>query len=677
MRSKLSCLGVMSGATRSRVRSSTAVAVVAGLLLLGSSVLAGAVTVPPWLQSQVGAALPAHDADTAAVTLYSEVNVTVLPDGRMRRAQRVVYRILRAEGGARAVVRVDFDASSRVTRMHGWSIPAQGKPYEVSEKDSVESSLLGVLYGELVSDLRSKVLRIPAAIPGSTIGYELEEELQPRTLTDNWMFQDTIPVREAHYNLELPPGWRYRGTWLNHPEEPATQAGPARWQWQVQGLEAIEPEGQMPPMPAVAGWFALSLLPPPGRDQGFQSWSEMGLWYRKLTSGRTDASADIKSKVAELTNSQPTMLGKMQALANFVQTEVRYVAVELGLGSMQPQSATDVFTHRYGDCKDKVTLLSSMLKQIGVESHYVLVNATRGVVTDSTPVGFGFNHVILAIQLPPDASDPMLLATYAHAKLGRLLFFDPTDSYTPLGQMAAQLQGGYGLLVGPDAGELIQLPQLAPSSNSLERTAHLQLDEGGQLSGDVHEVWTGDVASRERGMLDAATQAERIKSIEAVMTNAFANYQLTKAIVVNRQAPSRPLEWNYSLQADQYAKLSGDILTVRPRVLGAKSTALLETEQPRKYDIELEGPRRDTDVFEITLPDGYQVEELPPRIDEEHSFASYHSRTEAVGRTLRYSRTLEWKRLSVPLVQADELKTFNRVIFNDEGMPAVLEKVRR
>ena len=68
---------------------------------------------------------------------------------------------------------------------------------------------------------------------------------------------------------------------------------------------------------------------------------------------------------------------------------------------------------------------------------------------------------------------------------------------------------------------------------------------------------------------------------------------------------------------------------------------------------------------------------MPPRIYEEHSFASYHSRTEAVGRTLRYSRTLEWKRLSVPLVQADELKTFNRVIFNDEGMPAVLEKVRR
>jgi len=31
----------------------------------------------------------------------------------------------------------------------------------------------------------------------------------------------------------------------------------------------------------------------------------------------------------------------------------------------------------------------------------------------------------------------------------------------------------------------------------------------------------------------------------------------------------------------------------------------------------------------------------------------------------------------VPLAQAEELKTFYRVIFNDERMPAVLEKVRR
>lgn len=228
------------------------------LLALGSSPWAWAsVSIPPWMQSQVGASLPQHDADADAVTLYSDVSVAVAPNGKIRRTQRIVYRILRSQGARRAIVRVDFDAQSRITRMHGWSVPTEGKPYEVSEKDSVESALIGVLHGELMGDLRSKVLRIPAAVPGSTIGYEVEEELQPYALVDDWTFQDTIPVREAHYSLELPPGWSYKATWINHPEVPPAQSTATHWQWQVQDVKGIKPEFQMPPMAALEGRLAV------------------------------------------------------------------------------------------------------------------------------------------------------------------------------------------------------------------------------------------------------------------------------------------------------------------------------------------------------------------------------------------------------------------------------------
>jgi transglutaminase-like putative cysteine protease len=54
-----------------------------------------------------------------------------------------------------------------------------------------------------------------------------------------------------------------------------------------------------------------------------------------------------------------------------VQHDIRYVAIELGIGAQQPHPASDVFTKRYGDCKDKATLLSSILKEIGVDSYYV------------------------------------------------------------------------------------------------------------------------------------------------------------------------------------------------------------------------------------------------------------------------------------------------------------------
>jgi hypothetical protein len=630
------------------------------------------------MQAQLTAAMPAHDAETDAVLLYSDIALSVQANGRIQRQERNVYRILRPEGSKLALVRVDFGAQNRVTRLRGWCIPASGKPFEVTEKDAIESALVGVLHGELVSDLRSKLLQIPAAIPGSLIGFEIAEELQPYQLAVDWMLGETVPVREAHYSLELPPGWQYKATWLNRPEEAPTLAGPTHWQWVARDLPAIRPEQQMPPLTAIAQRLVISLLPPSGREPGFQNWSELGTWYLHLTSGRRDAGAEIKRKAADLAAAQATVLGKMQALASFVQSDIRYVAIELGIGGLQPHTASEVFAHRYGDCKDKVTLLSAMLKEIGIDSHYVAVNSVRGAISDSTPANLGFNHMILAIQLPAGVDDPTLLAVLAHAKLGRLLLFDPTNTYVPLGSLAGSLQAGYGLLVAPDGGELIRLPQLPPGSNGLQRTAHLQLDDTGMLQGEVSEVRLGDIAADERYTVDTAAQdSDRIRSVESRLASSLATFRVTKASINNLHAPSRPLEWRYSIEVERYAKPNGDLLTVRPRVVGSKSSGLLETRDPRRYEIEFEGPRRDTDEFEITLPEGYTVDALPPPLDEDRSFAAYHSRTDLSGRTLTYRRTFEIKNLSVPAAEADQLKEFYRRINYDERVSAVLKRAPR
>ena len=68
-----------------------------------------------------------------------------------------------------------------------------------------------------------------------------------------------------------------------------------------------------------------------------------------------------------------------------------------------------------------------MLREIGVESYHVVINAERGSVTREIPAHNGFNHVITAIKLPDGMNDPSLIATVQHPKLGRILFFDPTN----------------------------------------------------------------------------------------------------------------------------------------------------------------------------------------------------------------------------------------------------------
>jgi uncharacterized protein DUF3857/transglutaminase superfamily protein len=630
---------------------------------------------PQWMRALVNAPLPAHDEKTDAVVLYAQETLNVQANGKIKSTIRRAYKILRPGGRDYGRLRFDFDSETRINNIHAWCIPAQGKDYEVKDKDALETALFGVLNGELVSDVRSKLLQIPAPDPGNIVGYELEREQRPYVLQDFWSFQSEIPVREAHYTLQLPSGWEYKASWLNHAAVDPTPSGNNQWQWTITDIPGVRPEAAMPPAEGVMGLMMVSLMPPAGGPKkGFDSWIEMGRWEATLAQDRRNSTPEIKQKVAALTASTPATLEKMRALARFVQADIRYVAIQLGIGGWQPHPAPDIFAHKYGDCKDKATLMSTLLKEIGVDSYYLSVNTERGTVTPATPATRWFDHEILAVHLPDDVKDASLQAVFEHPRLGRLLIFDPTDELTPYGQLRGNLQANYALLVAPDGGELILLPKLPAFINGIRRDAKLTLSSTGVLTGEITDVRMGDSGKTQRAALrSAATDKDKIKPIETLLSHSLANYQLTKATVTNLQQNDQPLAYNYSLVVPSYAKPAGNLLLVRPRVVGSKSTDFLETKEPRRFPVEFEGPSLDSDAFEITLPAGYEVDDLPPPVDADFPFASYHSKTVASGNTLRYTRTFELKEVTVPVAQIADLKKLYRIIANDERNTAVIK----
>jgi predicted transglutaminase-like cysteine proteinase len=549
---------------------------------------------PPWMHALVGVTLPSYDEKTDAVLLYSETNVTVLSMDKIRTHVREAYKILRPEGREHGTVFVYFNRGRKITSLHGWCIPAQGKDYEVKDKDAIDVAA-PIEGGYLVEDTKYRVLRIPAPDVGNIVGYEYEVEEQPFWLQDIWQFQETDPVRESHFSLQLPAGWEYKTSWLSYPEVKASEGGNGS-QWAVSDVKGIRHEPDMPPWKGVAGQMIVSFFPAGGtsRRNEFANWQSMGSWLGNLYSGQMDASETIKQEVNVLTAGKISQLQKMQAIAGFVQHDIRYVAIELGIGGWQPHAAPDVFSHKYGDCKDKATLMRTMLRQIGVEAYQVSINTERGSVTRDTPAHSAFNHVILAIKLPDEVKDPSLVAVMQDPKLGRILFFDPTNEVTPFGQIGGYLQANYGLLVTPDGGELVELPQQPSAMNSIQRVGTLTLDAKGTLKGDVAEMRLGDRAASERWRLRTVTKnVDRIKPIESLLAGSLPSFQIVKASVVNFEQTDQPFGFNYTFQSDNYAKLAGNLLLVRPRVLGSKSSGVLETKEPRKFPLEFEGPSRD------------------------------------------------------------------------------------
>jgi transglutaminase-like putative cysteine protease len=626
---------------------------------------------PDWLRSLASSALAAYPEQTSAVMLLNEEVVTVNETGESRVVCRRAFKILRPNGREFGTVAVYFDSQTDLKFLKAWSIPAHGGDYEVKEKDAVETHIAPE---ELYSDTRYKLLRIPAAESGSVVGYEYEQKRRPGIPEEIWTFQREIPVHRARFMLELPAGWEFQACWANHAPVPPRSAGENRWVWELDEVSAIEEEPEMPEWRALAGRMGISYFSRhTSTYQSFASWRDIGHWYAELTRGKREATPDIRRKVSELVAASAPFDEKVRKLAAFVQREVRYVAIEIGIGGFQPHSSNEVYANRYGDCKDKVTLLSAMLREAGVESYYVLTNAYRGVLDPNFPSALDFNHVILAVRWPSDASSAGLYSIRNEEPSGKFLYFDPTDPYTPLGYLPPSLQGNYGLLVTPDGGQLVQMPLIAPGLNRLLRSANLTLSESGTLSGDVQEIRWGYPATRLRAKLLAVPQTERMKLVESFIAQFLGSFRLVSAQAEALENFNETFILHYKFVAESYASSAGDLVLVRPRVLGRKSDDVLER-KPRSIPVEFPVATLDSDIVNISLPASYRPDELPPPLQVRYPFAEYKSTTKMDGNVLQYLRLYQVNQVLVEAHDLEDLKKFNRQIADDERSVAVFRR---
>jgi len=648
----------------------TAVALAAALSWFSPRVYAD--TAPDWLRAAAHQNLPEYPKDTIAVVLLDEEQTTVKDNGDIETRHRRAYKLLRPEARDKyAYAFVQFNNDTKLSFFKAWTITANGQEMELKEKDAVEFSLSSF---EVFSDLRGKGIKFSAADPGNIVGYEYVQKHRPFAFEDDWQFQSEIPTRRARFSLQLPVGWEFSESWANFPKQQPQSSANNFNVWEVENVPAVEIEPAMPPFLTVASRMDIKYFPrdPALRAKTTGTWNDIGVWYANLTSASRVPSPALQQKVAELTTGITDPLKKMQVLAAYVQQQIRYVAIEVGIGGLQPHPAADVFKHQYGDCKDKVTLLSTMLKQVGIDSYYVMVDTHRGIVNPDFPSLRG-NHMIMAIRLPQDIPTNSLYATVDDPRLGHLLFFDPTDEFVTLGYLPSDLQQNYGLLITPDSGKVILLPLLPPPTNRLLRTATLTLGPTGNLGGDVDELRWGAPAGDSRAQFIGSSPSDREKVIEKFLGTFLNNFTLTHASLGNLDKYDENLLLHYQFVVEGYAKTAGDLLILRPRVVGDKGSNIL-TGKARKYPIEFEGTTLQSDVFDITLPAGYIVDELPLPVEVKCDYATYKSNVEVKDNVLHYKRTYEINGVVVPTEKLPEVRDFFHQIAAAEKSSAVLRR---
>jgi Domain of Unknown Function with PDB structure (DUF3857)/Transglutaminase-like superfamily len=630
------------------------------LALVAALPAAARVRVPDWVEAAAADTPPKYGDKIHAVVLLDDENASANANGEIRTVRRVVTKILSTSGRDYGVVYVSFGGNVKLKGLRAWSIAADGQQYQVGERDATETAAFD---GELYADQKIKILRIPASEPGSVVAYEYEVVGTPYGIQDVWRFQSSIPVRRARYSIALPEGWEYQTHWVNAEKLEPQRAG-ANLTWEMRDVPAVEPELGAPNVSASAGYMGISFIPPSGA--GHRTWDDVARWYDGLAEQRRAVTPAIEAKAKALTANLSTPYEKAMALAKFAQRDVRYVAIAIGIGGYQPHAADAVLSTLYGDCKDKVTLLSAMLRAVGIESRYVLVNSERGYVDERFPSLYGFNHVIIAVKIPEGAPKQL------HASANGLLYFDPTHPHLPLGWLPTSLQGSRGLLTGNGKGELVVLPSHPPEASKLLRTAKLTLQEDGSLQGRVEEVRTGALAASFRSSLSAMNEKERQQLIDYMMAYHLTQHSVKDLVIENADDPAKDLVVKYTITAPRYARTAGGLLLLRPRVLGTKPEPLLDlTERKREYLTD--GPSQQIDDIEIALPAQLQSDELPPPRKVTTAAVTYTSESAVEQNTLRYKRRYEVHQHVVPRDKLAELNKAFSEILADERTSAVLK----
>ncbi|HTV83510.1 MAG TPA: DUF3857 domain-containing protein [Acidobacteriaceae bacterium] len=624
---------------------------------------------PDWVMR--AAAATGSWGDARAVVLLDDTLLTVDAEGKATERDRMVVKILRPEGRSYAMPAVAFSNDGKLESFHVWSIGPDGHRYAMKDSEYVDVGVDASGEGILYNDERVRTASPPGADPGGIVAWEDTTQVPSYMSEDWWDFQGDIPIADTAFEIDLPPGWHQRAVWSRHEPELPTEVAPNQFRWEMQNVRPINLANVSlaPDWNALAGWMSVHYSANPVPDGG-ALWAQIGDWYQGLASPQSEGGTDIASEARSIAPGDDFM-SKLENVANFMQQQIRYVGIEIGIGNLKPHSAEEVFRNRYGDCKDKATLMIAMLDAVGIRATWVAVDHRRGVVNPAAPSILA-DHVIIAIRIPAGYQNPLLQAVVT-AKTGqRYLIFDPTNQWVPIGQLPDYEQGGYGLLVAGTDSQVIQLPVLNPNLESTDRTANFQLAADGTLTGEVTMQRYGALADDWRDALEMDSEKDQRQLIERFLQNDLSTFTLGTESAENILALEKPLELHYEVTAPLYAKQAGNLLLVRPRVLGSDGWSLID--KPRRYPISFPGVETLTDTFNLRIPPGYTVDDVPDPVNVDAGFATYRSEVKAEGAVLHYQRELVLKQVTLPPSDYAELMKLNAAITTDENSDAVLRK---
>ena len=335
------------------------------------------------------------------------------------------------------------------------------------------------------------------------------------------------------------------------------------------------------------------------------------------------------------------MLSKINALYTYVSRQIRYVAIEIGVGGYQPHLPADVYKNKYGDCKDKASLLISMLNKIGLRGYPALVGTRGDVEADPTaPTLATFDHMIVALPVPANLRAAVEKFP-AYDSRNQILWMDPTSETDPLGQLPEMDQGVFALIAYPERGDLQRIPEAPPEQNGSEYAVNVHLQSDGTGAADVEAKYFGASNSSRHSFYRGRSQSEILKAFEERVTRYVSQASFRQASISGTEDNSQQIAEKFSFAGNFATASTGDSWFFQPLILSGIAVPEVPS-RPRQLPLDVGVPYHVKCEYRLELPSGMRIERLPDKTSIKSEFGEVSIEYSMSGNVLVATQTVSF-----------------------------------
>lgn len=392
------------------------------------------------------------------------------------------------------------------------------------------------------------------------------------------------PVQRFRYVVEAPLSrplyWGGRGA----PTPVVHDDGDVRvYEFARADVAALEGEPSMPPYLEIADYLSIST---------YEKWAELGVWYEALIGEQLRLDATLQRVAAELKAGAKNDEEIVRRTYEHVVRETRYVGIELGIHGWKPYPVSEVYRRRFGDCKDKASLLVALLRAQGVPAHIALVRTIQlGHAAEAPPSMWSFNHAIAYVP-------------------GLDRFLDGTAEQSGADELPTMDQGALSLIVDGANSRLVTIPVQAAERNLNVSDYVLRLQEDGSVVVSGTERFRGHHNANERRQF--ADPATRKETLERQLAQGIPGAQVKSVEVSPLGLEHEEIWYRFEAVLPQRASVAADGSLTLPLSLYPHDLSGSYAEQStRKRSLFFDHPWRTRNVMRYVLPPGFRVAELP------------------------------------------------------------------